>query len=103
MSQFVLHPGAAQDLNEIWEYIASDSLDAADRVIEEIYQAIQSLAPFPFVGHPRADLTNRPLRFHVVREYILAYAPEENPIAVIAVLHGRRNPRTIAAMLRTRI
>jgi toxin ParE1/3/4 len=102
MSQFVLHPGAIQDLNEIWEYVASDSPDAADQFVEEIYQTIQSLVPFPFVGHSRPDLTNRPLRFQVVREYIIAYAPEEKPFVVVAVLHGRRNPKTIAAMLRNR-
>jgi toxin ParE1/3/4 len=102
MSQFVLHPGAVQDLNEIWEYVASDSPDAADQFVEEIYQTIQSLVPFPFVGHSRPDLTNRPLRFQVVREYIIAYAPEEKPFVVVAVLHGRRNPKTIAAMLRHR-
>lgn len=102
MSLFVLHPGALQDLNEIWDYVASDSPDAAARFVEEIYQTIQSLVPFPFVGHSRPDLTNRPLRFHLVREYIIAYAPEEKPFVVIAVLHGRRNPRTIAAMLRNR-
>jgi toxin ParE1/3/4 len=102
MSQFVLHPGAVQDLNEIWEYVASDSPDAADQFVEEIYQTIQSLVPFPFVGHSRPDLTNRPLRFQVVREYIIAYAPEEKPFVVVAVLHGRRNPKTIAAMLRNR-
>lgn len=32
MSGFVFHPGALTDLREIWEYIAADSLDAADRV-----------------------------------------------------------------------
>jgi len=37
MSQFVLHPGAVQDLNEIWEYVASDSLDAADQFVEESF------------------------------------------------------------------
>ena len=30
MSGFVLHPEATTDLEEIWEYIASDNLDAAD-------------------------------------------------------------------------
>lgn len=37
MSEFVLHPAACKDLEEIWEYIALDNLDAADRVREEIY------------------------------------------------------------------
>jgi plasmid stabilization system protein ParE len=102
MSEFVLHPQAYTDLDEIWEYIAADSLDAADRVREEIYEAIQSLVPFPYVGHSRPDLTSQPLRFQSVREYVIAYAPEEKRLAVIAVLHGRRNPRVIAAILRKR-
>jgi len=77
MSGFVLHPAAYQDLDEIWEYIAADNLDAADRLREEIYEAIQSLVPFPHVGHSRPDLTSRPLRFQTVRDYVIAYAPDE--------------------------
>ena len=38
MNEFALHPEAYTDLDEIWEYIAGDNLDAADRVIEEIFQ-----------------------------------------------------------------
>ena len=58
--------------------------------------------PFPFVGYSRPDLTSRPLRFQVVHEYVIAYAPDEKPLVVIAILHARRNPRVIAAILRTR-
>ena len=32
-ARYVLHPEALRDLEEIWEYIAQDSFDAADRVI----------------------------------------------------------------------
>jgi toxin ParE1/3/4 len=102
MSGFVLHPAAYEDLDEIWEYIAADNLDAADHVREEIYGAIQSLVPFPHVGHTRPDLTSRPLRFQTVREYVIVYAPDEKPLAVIAVLHGRRSPKVLAAILRQR-
>jgi plasmid stabilization system protein ParE len=102
MTTFVLHPEAYADLDEIWEYIADDNLDAADRVREEIYQTIQSLVAFPYQGHSRPDLTSRPLLFHSVRDYVIAYVPEEKPLAVIAVLHGRRNPRVIAAVLKGR-
>ena len=102
MSEFVLHPEAYTDLIEVWEYIAADSLDAADRVIEEIFQAIRSLVPFPYVGQERRDLTRRPLRFQIVGSYLVAYAPDEKPLVVIAVLHGRRSPRVIAALLNRR-
>ena len=33
MKRFVPSPEAAQDLNDIWEYIAADNLDAADRFL----------------------------------------------------------------------
>ena len=99
MTKFVLHPEARADLNEIWEYIAADNLDAADRVLEQIYDSLGALVGFPHQGHSRPDLTSRPLRFQVVRDYVIAYAPDETPLAVIAVLHGRRNPRVLAAIL----
>ena len=102
MSGFVLHPEAYAELDEIWEYIAADSLDAADRVREEIYAAMGSLVSLPHRGHARPDLASRPLRFLSVRGYLIAYAPDEKPLLVIAVLHGRRSPRIIAALLRER-
>jgi plasmid stabilization system protein ParE len=48
------------------------------------------------------DLTFRPLRFRIVREYLVAYAAEEDPVWILAVIHGRRNPRIMAAVLRDR-
>ena len=102
MSGFVLHPEAYTDLDEIWEYIAADNLDAADRVIEEIYRAIKSIVSFPRRGYRRDELTSRPIRFLSVREYVIAYTAEQKPVVILAVLHGRRNPRLIAALLRAR-
>jgi antitoxin ParD1/3/4 len=102
MTAFVLHPAAYADLDDIWEYIAADSLEAADRVREEIFEKIRSLAKLPRQGHFRPDLTSQPLRFQAVRDYVIAYAPEEKPLAVLAILHGRRNPRVIAAILNAR-
>jgi plasmid stabilization system protein ParE len=102
LSEFILHPEAVKDLEEIWNYIAAENIEAADRVLDEIYDTIKSLVPFPYIGHIRPDLTTRPLRFQTVRDYVIVYAPDEKPLAVIAILHGRRNPKVIAALLRHR-
>lgn len=99
---FELHPGAALDVTGIWEFISKDNLLAAGRVREEILGAIRKLVQFPRQGHQRTDLTSRPLRFHTVRNHLIAYAPDEEPLLVIAVLHGRRSPRVIAAILQGR-
>lgn len=102
MSGYILHPEASRDLDEIWEYIAQDSLDAADRVMEDIREAIQLLVTNPRAGHKRSELTSRPLRFWVVHSYLIAYAPDERPLVVVAILHGRRNPRIMASILHGR-
>ena len=36
MSGSVLHPEALADLEEIWEFIAAENLEAAARVLDEI-------------------------------------------------------------------
>ena len=102
MSRFVFHPEANSDLDEIWEYIAVENLDAADRVRQDLYQAITGLVSLPQKGHRRADLTSRPLRFVRVRDYLIAYAPEVQPLLVVAILHGRRNPRLMASLIEDR-
>jgi plasmid stabilization system protein ParE len=96
---FTLHPEAARELIQLWEYLANINLAAAGRVRAEIVEAIRAVVPHPHRGHRRPDLTSRPLRFLVVRDYLIAYAPDTRPLVVLAVLHGRRNPRTLAAIL----
>jgi plasmid stabilization system protein ParE len=99
---FALHPEAIEDLDEIHEYINRFNSSAANRVLGEIIAAFDSLVLLPRQGHRRPDLTSRPLRFNVVRSYFIAYAPDQEPLWVVAVIDGRRNPRVIAAMLRGR-
>ena len=102
MSGFALHPEAYDDLDEIRAYIAEDSPDAADRMVNEIFGRFRQLAQSPDQGFRRPNYTPLPLRFITVRDYLIAYAPDKNPLWVVAVIHGRRNPRAIAAILRGR-
>lgn len=67
--------------------------------MSEIFDTIRGLVPFPHQGHRRPELSSRPLRFTLVREFLIAYTPEEKLLWVVAVMHGRRNPRIVAAIL----
>ena len=102
MMDYALHPEAYDDLDGIRAYIAEQSPDAADRVVMDIFDGMRSLAAFPHQGHRRPTITSRLLRFKLVRDYIIAYSPEKNPLWVVAIFHGRRNPRVMAAILRGR-
>ena len=101
MRTYSFHPDAFADLNEIWEYIAQDSVVAADRLLDDIENALNMLVSNPHAGHHRHDLSSRPLRFWIVRSYLIAYAAED-PLFVIGILHGRRSPQIMAAILRNR-
>ena len=102
MNDFRFLPEARDDLDEIREYIAQDSPDAADRLVDEIVDAVAALAAMPGMGHRRTDLTDLPLRFWAVRSYLMAYAPSETPLLIAAVVDGRRDPETLAAILTER-
>ena len=47
MNDFSFHPEAEADLNEIWDFIAQDSADAADRVGDQIHAAFRRSLGFP--------------------------------------------------------
>ena len=55
MSGYAFHPDAFADLDEIWEYIAQDNIDAADRVLADIHTVLRTLAGAPHIGHRRPD------------------------------------------------
>jgi hypothetical protein len=74
-------------------------LDGCERKSTAPFRAV---VPFPVRGTDGPDLTSRPLRFILVRDYLIAYAPEEKPLWVVAVMHGWRSPRVMAAILRGR-
>jgi plasmid stabilization system protein ParE len=87
-------PRALDDLDDIWTYIAADSVDAANRVESTILKACESVARYPMLGSKRAEITPLPVRFWIVTRYpnfILVYRPETKPLQVVAVLHGKRN------------
>ncbi len=102
MSSYILHPAVYGDLVEIHAYIEKFNADAADRIPDEFLAAFDLLAKFPDHGHLRPDLTARPMRFKVMRTYLIAYAYELRPLWIVAVIDGRRNPRVLAAILRAR-
>lgn len=102
MIGYGFHPEASFDLDDIWEFIAADNVAAANTAMDYILDAIDTLVAFPYQGYRRPNLTSRPLRFKLVRENVIAYAPEKKPLWIVALFHGRRSPRVIAAILRDR-
>jgi len=90
MKRFRLSPEAAQDIREIWVYIAADSIKAARRVRLQILDACQTIARNPGIGHRREDLTDKPVLFWSTGSYLIIYAARR-PVEIVRVLHGARD------------
>ncbi|MEX2149652.1 MAG: type II toxin-antitoxin system RelE/ParE family toxin [Steroidobacteraceae bacterium] len=56
MTRVVLTDSANRDRLEIWLYIATDDPDAADRLLDEIDEALRLLAGAPALGRVRDDI-----------------------------------------------
>jgi plasmid stabilization system protein ParE len=97
-ARYLLTPRALDDLDDIWNFIAEDSIDAANRVESAVFEACESLARHPLLGSRRSDITPLPVRFWPVTRFpnfIVVYRPESKPLQIVAVLHGMRNIKAL--------
>ncbi len=91
MNRYVLSVAAELDLDQIWEFIAQDNIDAADRWIDKLFDAFQSLAQLPGMGHRREDLTAFPILFWPVGAYLVLYRVLSEWIEIVAITQGARD------------
>ena len=92
MRKYILGIEASQDVLDIWDYIANDNIDAADRLVESLFEAFDNLARMPRMGHRRQDLVeDRPLLFWAVGDYIIIYRADRLPIEIVAVTRSSRD------------
>jgi toxin ParE1/3/4 len=90
MTRVVLTDSARQDQLEIWLYIAADNPDAADRLLDEIDEALRLLAGAPGLGRVRDDIAPE-LRYFPVGNYLILYEAQLDGITVVRVVHGARH------------
>ena len=92
MRAYRLGREARRDLHEIWDYIAADSADAADRSIARLLECFDLIARNPGVGHLRTDLTLKPLRFWAVDKYVVMYRLQRSIVEIVGAQGGRVTP-----------
>jgi len=90
MSQARILKSALADLDEIWLYIARDSIEAAERLVERIERTARRLAFMPGIGRKRDELQPGLLSYPL-GNYILFYRRTKSGIDLLHVYHGSRN------------
>ena len=85
---------ALKNLNEIAEYIAQESPQAASQVVEAIETQVNLLATQPALGRPGRVLGSRELVISNTH-YLVPYRIKNNAVEILRVFHtSRRPPKT---------
>ena len=101
MSGYILGADAVFDLDDIWDYIAADDIDAADAWIAKLFDAFETIARMPGIGHKREDLTDHAVLFWPVGAYLIVYrVARRDRVVIVAVTQGSRD---IPSFLRRRL
>ena len=95
MPKIILSEFVEPELAAIWEFIAADNIDAADRLLAAAEDTFEVLARMPDMGSPR---TFKPVRLRKLRSfrvkgfenYLIFYIPLRDGIEVLHILHGAR-------------
>ena len=86
---------AQRDLDEIWDYIVADLCNpkAAERMVNRIMDAVDSLAVFSGIGAPLSSIadTDADYRFLVTGSYMTFYRVHGNDVYIDRILYGRRD------------
>lgn len=94
-ARYEISAGAQNDLFEIWQRIATDSVDLANRIDDEFHTLFTSLARMPGQGHIRRDLTQRPVLFFPLYSFLIVYQPDIVPLRIMAIIRGKRDVRRL--------
>jgi len=88
MKVVLFTPEALSDLDDIWLYIAQDSIFHADCFVDELRDLCEGkLALFPHMGGARGYLAEGVLAFPH-GSYLIYYRVRQEMVEVIRLMHG---------------
>jgi plasmid stabilization system protein ParE len=84
---------ARQQLEQIVEFIARSSTEAALRTLDDFVVAFTEIANKPSLGHFRSDLTDKPFRFYRVHRFLIVYAEQPAGVCIARIYGGAEDIR----------
>lgn len=96
VQRIIRTPKAAEDLIDIYSYIARRDPQAATRMLLGLGRQIELLAERPRIGRLRDDL-RAGLRSWPFRRHVVLYRTISNGIEIIRVVHGARDLAAVLA------
>ncbi len=83
-------PQYRTNLDDIWFFIAQDSVANADRFIDRIEETVSRIAQNPMMGRS-AESLGAGLRQFPIGKYLFFYRPLSDGIQAVAIVSGYRD------------
>lgn len=91
MARLIWSEMSSDDLEDIADYIAKESLHYAQQTISKIYYAAEKMADHPLSGRVVPELSNPVIREIIVGNYRVIYStPSPDEVQIITVHHSSR-------------
>lgn len=91
MIRLAISERAAQDLEDIYEYIADDNIAAADRFMERLRERWDALTVQPRSGRKRDEIRTG-YRSITEGKYVILYRlSSQDEVEIVRVIHGKRD------------
>jgi len=88
--KIIWSPLAIERAYEIAEYIAQDSITAAENWIDTVFAKVGHLKSFPESGRIVPEINNLKIKELIYGNYRIIYRIEEKQISVLIVRHGKQ-------------
>lgn len=86
---------AVEHLSAIYSYIAQNSPQYAQQIIDRITRRSQQIADFPLSGRVVREFTTKQIREVIEGSYRIIYYIKPEQIEVLAVLHGKQQVKSV--------
>ena len=94
MAQIIWTEPALSDLDDIAEYIALDKVEAARRLVKQVFKSDGELEHFPELGRKPPELENSTYREIIVNPCRIFYRVDKNDnVYILYVMRGERQLR----------
>ena len=90
MGRLVIRPQVLTDLDDIFDYIAEDSLDRAITFIRKLSGQMEKVADSPGIGRRRNELLAG-LRSFPYGSYLIFYSPLDDGADIVRILNGAKD------------
>lgn len=94
-AQFTLTESAAQDIEEIADYLAAQSsFDSSEKFVRRLNAQLAKIAQFPRIGRSRDEIS-KGIRSFPMDSYLILYIPSGANVDVLRVVSKYRNLRRL--------